>query len=201
MTDQEVGLFLVGLAIIILVARLLGMAAKRLGQPPVVGEIVAGILLGPTLFHGKITATLFPITLRQPLTALANLGVTDLAAALDVTPSMAGRICDRLLRKGLIRRHRARSDRRAVQVSLTAAGWEVVDQAIARRRALIADILGRLPVRQQSAVASALAAFAAAAGEIPDSQWPTVPPPAPALAVPARMKREPARSGSTRVRS
>jgi Kef-type K+ transport system membrane component KefB len=75
MTDQEVQLFLADLAIIILLARLLGMAAKRLGQPPVLGEIIAGILLGPTLFHGKITATLFPITLRPPLTALANLGV------------------------------------------------------------------------------------------------------------------------------
>ena len=42
MTDQEVQLFLADLAIIILLARLLGMAAKRLGQPPVLGEIVAG---------------------------------------------------------------------------------------------------------------------------------------------------------------
>ena len=75
MTDQEVQLFLADLAIIILLARLLGMAAKRLGQPPVLGEIIAGILLGPTLFHGKITATLFPVALRPPLSALANLGV------------------------------------------------------------------------------------------------------------------------------
>ena len=42
--------------------------------------------------------------------------MTDLAAALDVTPSTAGRMCDRLLRKGLLRRHRARAARRAVQV-------------------------------------------------------------------------------------
>jgi hypothetical protein len=75
MTDQEVQLFLADLAIIILLARLLGMAAKRLGQAPVIGEVIAGVLLGPTLFHGKITAALFPITLRQPLSALANLGV------------------------------------------------------------------------------------------------------------------------------
>ncbi len=75
MTDQQVQLFLADLAIIILLARLLGMAAKRLGQPAVLGEIIAGILLGPTLFHGKITATLFPATLRPPLTALATLGV------------------------------------------------------------------------------------------------------------------------------
>jgi Kef-type K+ transport system membrane component KefB len=75
MTDQQVQLFLADLAIIILLARLLGMAAKRLGQPPVLGEIIAGILLGPTLFQGKITAALFPITLRPSLSALANLGV------------------------------------------------------------------------------------------------------------------------------
>jgi Kef-type K+ transport system membrane component KefB len=75
MTDQEVQLFLADLAIIILLAQLLGRVARRLGQPPVIGEIIAGILLGPTLFHGRITAALFPATLRPPLTALANLGV------------------------------------------------------------------------------------------------------------------------------
>jgi DNA-binding MarR family transcriptional regulator len=138
----------------------------------------------------------------RALVVLASRGpqrMTGLAGALDVTPSTAGRMCDRLLRKGLIRRHRARADRRAVQVSITAAGRQVVDQATARRRALIAGILGRLPARQQSAVARALAAFAAAAGEIPDSQWPADPPEAPAA--PARMKREPARSSGTQGRS
>jgi Kef-type K+ transport system membrane component KefB len=75
MTDQEVQLFLADLAIIILFAQLLGTVARRLGQPPVIGEILAGILLGPTLFHGKVTAALFPATLRPSLTALANLGV------------------------------------------------------------------------------------------------------------------------------
>ena len=142
----------------------------------------------------------------RALVVLASRGpqrVSDLAAALDVTPPTAGRMCDRLLRKGLIRRHRARADRRAVQVSVTASGREVVDQATARRRALIADILRRLPAGQQSAVAGALAAFAAAAGEIPDSQWPADPPlpPVPPPAGSARRKREPARSGSTQGRS
>jgi DNA-binding MarR family transcriptional regulator len=98
--------------------------------------------------------------------------VGDLAGALAVTPSTSGRMCDRLVRKGLIRRHRTRADRRAVQVSITAAGRQVVDEATARRRALLAGILRRLPAGQQSAVAAALQAFAAAAGEIPDSQWP-----------------------------
>jgi DNA-binding MarR family transcriptional regulator len=115
----------------------------------------------------------------RALVVLASRGpqrMVDLAGALEVAPSTAGRMCDRLVRKGLIRRHRARTDRRAVLVSVTAAGRQVVDQATARRRALIEDILARLPAGQQQAVAGALAAFADAAGEIPDSQWPPEPP-------------------------
>jgi Kef-type K+ transport system membrane component KefB len=75
MTDHDIQLLLFDLALIIALARLLGAAAKRVGQPPVLGEIIAGVLLGPTLFHGKITAVLFPATLRAPLSALANLGL------------------------------------------------------------------------------------------------------------------------------
>ena len=84
----------------------------------------------------------------RALVVLASRGpqrMVDLAAALDVAPSTAGRMCDRLARKGLIRRHRARADRRAVLVSVTAAGRLVVDQATARRRALIEEILATLP--------------------------------------------------------
>jgi DNA-binding MarR family transcriptional regulator len=100
--------------------------------------------------------------------------VTDLAAALDVASSTAGRMCERLVRKGLARRHRARADRRAVQVSVTAAGRRVVDEATARRRALIAQVLGVLPTGRQHAVAEALREFADAAGEVPDSMWPAL---------------------------
>jgi DNA-binding MarR family transcriptional regulator len=111
----------------------------------------------------------------RALVVLASRGpqrLVDLAGALGVMPSTAGRMCDRLVRKGLIRRHRARADRRAVQVSITAAGRDVVDQATARRRALIAMILARLSADCQASVADALRAFAEAAGEIPDSRWP-----------------------------
>jgi DNA-binding MarR family transcriptional regulator len=111
----------------------------------------------------------------RALVVLASRGpqrVTDLAAALDVAPSTAGRMCDRLVRKGQARRQRARVDRRAVLVSVTAAGRQVVDQATARRRELIADIMAAMPAAQRLAVAAAFAAFAEAAGEIPDELWP-----------------------------
>jgi DNA-binding MarR family transcriptional regulator len=109
------------------------------------------------------------------LVVLASHGpqrMTDLAAALDVAPSTAGRMTDRLVRKQLARRHRARADRRSVVVSLTAAGRQVVDEATVRRRVLIEDILAKLPADQQQAIAAAFEKFAAAAGEIPEHLWP-----------------------------
>jgi Kef-type K+ transport system membrane component KefB len=75
MTDSDVQLLLFDLALIIVLARLLGTLAKRIGQPPVLGEIVAGVLLGPTIWGTKIVGTLFPPTLIPPLTALADLGL------------------------------------------------------------------------------------------------------------------------------
>ena len=114
----------------------------------------------------------------RTLVVLASRGpqrMVDLAGALGVAPSTAGRMCDRLVRKGFIRRQRGRTDRRSVVVSITAAGRDVVDGATERRRALIAGILCKLPERSQHAVAEALRAFAEAAEEIPDSQWPAGP--------------------------
>jgi DNA-binding MarR family transcriptional regulator len=133
----------------------------------------------------------------RALVVLASRGpqrLGDLAGVLGVTPSTAGRMCDRLVRKGLIRRHRARADRRAVQVSLTADGRAVVDRATARRRVLIAEILGRLPPAVQGMVAAALDAFAQAAGEVPDSSWPREEPRAPAAGRPAAVTE---RAGSS----
>jgi DNA-binding MarR family transcriptional regulator len=114
----------------------------------------------------------------RALVVMASRGpqrLVDLAGALGVAPSTAGRMCDRLVRKGLARRHRGRSDRRAVLVAITPAGRAVVDQATARRRELIAGILARLPEPVQHMAADGLRAFAEAAGEVPDSQWPAVP--------------------------
>jgi Kef-type K+ transport system membrane component KefB/nucleotide-binding universal stress UspA family protein len=42
--------FLASIVVILLTARLLGEAAQRLGQPAVIGQLAAGILLGPSVF-------------------------------------------------------------------------------------------------------------------------------------------------------
>ena len=75
MSLNDVQLLLADVAIVIILARLLGALARRLGQPPVLGEILVGILLGPTFFHARITNALFPPSVIPPLTALADIGL------------------------------------------------------------------------------------------------------------------------------
>ncbi|MGA4838615.1 cation:proton antiporter [Streptomyces sp. G45] len=75
MTSQQIQLLFVDLALILALARGLGALAARLGQPPVVGEILGGILLGPTLFGTLLSDHLFPGDVRPLLTALADIGV------------------------------------------------------------------------------------------------------------------------------
>jgi hypothetical protein len=84
-------------------------------------------------------------------------------------------------------------------VSITPAGLQVVNQATTRRRELIAGILSRLPAARQMAVAVALREFAAAAGEIPDSQWPADPPEAAVPGTSVVAGREAAGAGAPRA--
>lgn len=69
-------LLLLDLAVIIAAARIFGALARKMGQPAVIGEIVAGILLGPTVL-GRLApalpARLFPP--EVPLRQLADLGL------------------------------------------------------------------------------------------------------------------------------
>jgi DNA-binding MarR family transcriptional regulator len=101
------------------------------------------------------------------LAARGPQGTAELAAALAVNPSTATRMCDRLVRKGLIRRHRQAGDRRSVRITLTAAGRDLVAEATRRRRAELTRLLAALPPGQHEPVIAAFRAFAAAAGELP----------------------------------
>ncbi|WBB81245.1 cation:proton antiporter [Micromonospora sp. WMMD882] len=75
MTSHQTATTMFALALILASAHLLGMLAKRCGQPAVIGEILAGILLGPSLFNGAVAGTLLPLDVRPHLVTLGNLGV------------------------------------------------------------------------------------------------------------------------------
>jgi DNA-binding MarR family transcriptional regulator len=116
------------------------------------------------------------VTLAQYrfLVELASRGpqrLADLASAVGVDRSTATRMCDRLVRKRLVIRRRAREDRRAVRVSLTGAGGELVAEVSRRRRVEIATIVERMPAAHHDPVVRALRAFAEAAGEVPEQDW------------------------------
>ena len=102
------------------------------------------------------------------LSARGPLRPVDLAGALGVDPSTVTRLCDRLVKKGLIRRRRGDRDRRQVTIALSAAGAELVDGVTRRRRAEIRRIVDAVPSGERSALVRAFAAFNAAAGEGPD---------------------------------
>jgi Kef-type K+ transport system membrane component KefB/nucleotide-binding universal stress UspA family protein len=53
-SHHDVLVLLVQISVLLLTARLLGELAQRLGQPTVVGEILAGIILGPSLLSGFV---------------------------------------------------------------------------------------------------------------------------------------------------
>ena len=63
LAGSQLTVFLLGLAVLLASAHIFGEAARRLGQPMVIGEMCAGLLLGPTFF-GRIApeaqAWLFP---------------------------------------------------------------------------------------------------------------------------------------------
>ena len=69
---------LLALATIVLAIRFCGAIFRRLGQPPVVGELIGGILLGPSLFGRlapELSATLLPSSTRPLLSLIGSLGV------------------------------------------------------------------------------------------------------------------------------
>ena len=71
-------LVFIDIAIIMIVARVFGRAARAVGQPAVVGEIIAGIALGPSLLGllpGDLDQRLFPPEVLPYLSVLAQLGL------------------------------------------------------------------------------------------------------------------------------
>jgi DNA-binding MarR family transcriptional regulator len=98
-------------------------------------------------------------------------GIAELAEAVAVTSPTASRMCERLVRKGLVRRRTDRSDRRQVRIALTPAGRRLIDAVTEHRRAEIASLFASIPAEVQRSVVAALRELTASAGEVPEQDW------------------------------
>ena len=107
------------------------------------------------------------------LCSVGPLPMGDLAERLACSRPTATRLCDRLVRDGLVERRSKAGDRRAVEVAVTARGSRLVRRVTERRREEIATVVAGIPVSQRTALVGVLRAFAEAAGEVPDQAWAT----------------------------
>ena len=78
--EQRVIIFFAQVLLLIAIGRLLGEWMQRIGQPAVMGQLLAGIILGPSVFGAIWPAgqqAIFPphSSDRQMLNAVSELGV------------------------------------------------------------------------------------------------------------------------------
>jgi len=113
--------------------------------------IAASSLIGQ---HSEVTSVQF-----RALTVLdgqESVRVADLADSCGIDRSTATRLCDRLVRKGLITRTRGNDDRRAVRVALTEHGQNFLESVSNRRLAKIQRIMEVIPESSRAQIAEAL---------------------------------------------
>jgi DNA-binding MarR family transcriptional regulator len=92
--------------------------------------------------------------------------LAGLAAALDVAPSTATRMVDRLVDAGLVYRTIPAGNRRAISLTLTASGRRTVHTITARRRRDLRRVIEQIPTERRETVAKAMTDFAEAAESV-----------------------------------
>jgi len=76
--QHPLAILLIQIVTIVLVARIFGWVFKKIGQPSVIGEIIAGIVLGPSFFGAyfpELSGALFPAASLGNLNLLAQIGL------------------------------------------------------------------------------------------------------------------------------
>jgi Kef-type K+ transport system membrane component KefB len=156
--------FLLLLAVILVSAKVLGELAERVGQPAIVGELLAGVILGPSLL-GYVDPTLpalhltaeigvvlllFGIGLETDLKRLLSVGVAATAVAVVgvFLPFVAGYFVSRALGLALLPAIVAGAALTATSVGITARVFsdlgrlKTVEGQIVLGAAVIDDVIG-----------------------------------------------------------
>ncbi|MEV6558246.1 MarR family transcriptional regulator [Nocardia sp. NPDC051756] len=118
-----------------------------------------------SIAHVDDTITLPQFRTLVILSTQGPVKLATLAQQLDVQPSTATRMVERLLSAELITRQPNPQTRRELIIDLTPHGREVVAEVTASRRREIAQVVQNMPAAQRHGLVDALNAFTAAGGE------------------------------------
>lgn len=140
-------------------------------------EAAAGALVGVLEQASSRHSVSVPPTQLRVLSIISHRSGTNvnrLAELLDVVPSSASRLCDRLEATGLLRRVADPRDRREVHLVLTPAAEELLRELTERRHRAVQAVLDQMPHRAQHELLLALLAFgqAAALGDTVEATGP-----------------------------
>ena len=111
---------------------------------------------------------LAPLRALQSLERLGPSLVTELGADLDLLPSTASRLSDRLAEAGFITRRVSPNNRRATLLELTDAGHSVLDELIALRIEAFGEVIQRMSEADRVALIQGTKAFTAAHRDLSD---------------------------------
>jgi DNA-binding MarR family transcriptional regulator len=146
-------------------------------------HVVAALLTASRLLVAiaakSLTAVEETLTLPQYrlLVVLDSRGPSSLAGlaeALEVNPSTALRMIDRLTAAGMVEKTTNPARRREVLLRLTGTGWQTVRQVTEARRTELARIVTAMPAEHRAQLVAALTAFTEAGGE-PAEHLPVLP--------------------------
>ncbi|WP_405109000.1 MarR family transcriptional regulator [Micromonospora sp. NBC_01405] len=129
-------------------------------------EAIVGVL-DPAGSRHRMTVSPTQLRVLSLISSRPATNVNRLAELLDVVPSSASRLCDRLEAIGLLRRTADPRDRREVRLMPTAAAEALLRELAERRHRAIGAVLDRMPPRTQQELLLALLAFGQAATPVP----------------------------------
>lgn len=152
---------------------------STIDQASAIDLVIDGLLATGRMLVGQTARSLAQLDANVTLPQFRTLVVLaagpqriiDIAGELGVQSSTVTRICDRLVRKGLVSRQERSEDRRATWVVLTTAGRDLVAEIMRGRRDELAALVDAIPISDPEALASVLNALVVIAGELPEAQW------------------------------
>lgn len=142
--------------------------ANKLAEPEVVDSAVDVAIKAARIFAAVTAESIAQagsgVTLPQlrVLTVAGEVGKlsnADVARTLDIHISNASRLCDRLVQAGLLNRRDSPTDRRQVELTLTASGRALVAAVTEHRRTAFTHILAAMSPSEQAELARALTGF------------------------------------------